>query len=161
MAFRSILLVSLMVVGIMAIPIAEAQLGLGGLIGGLLGSINVKGVVFCTLDGNIGINGTSTPIFPNALVQLQCGNGNVVTTTTTNSAGIFSFALDPLQNILSSLITSCGVVVKTPLSTCNVSLPSIGGLQSPLQYVGNTILGLLNIANLIPSGFRLIPGLIN
>ncbi|XP_027120822.1 phylloplanin-like [Coffea eugenioides] len=158
MAIRSILFISL-AVAIMAIPIAEAQLG--GLISGLLGSINVKGIVFCTLDGNIGINGTATPVFSNALVQLQCGNGDVVSTTTTNSAGVFGFVLDPLQMLLSSLTTNCSVAVKTPLSTCNVNLPSVGGLQSPLKYVGDTVLGLLNIANLIPSGFRLIPGLAN
>ncbi|CDO98850.1 unnamed protein product [Coffea canephora] len=151
MATRSILFISL-AVAIMAIPIAEAQLG--GLISGLLGSINVKGIVFCTLD--------VPPSFRvNALVQLQCGNGDVVSTTTTNSAGVFGFVLDPLQMLLSSLITNCSVVVKTPLSTCNVNLPSVGGLQSPLKYVGDTVLGLLNIANLIPSGFRLIPGLAN
>ncbi|CAK9138975.1 unnamed protein product [Ilex paraguariensis] len=155
MAFKSVLFVSLLIAA-MAAPIAEAQLGL---ISGLLGLIRIQGTVFCTANGNMGVNGTATPIFPNALVQLRCGNGNVVSTSTTNGSGIFSILLDPIQFLLSSLLSSCNLVVNTPLASCNASLPSIGGLLSPLQFIGNTLAGLLNVANIIPAGFQFLPNL--
>ncbi|XP_059630441.1 phylloplanin-like [Cornus florida] len=155
MALKSVLFVCLLVATIAA-PIANAQLGL---IGSLLGLIRVQGTLFCTLNGAMGVNGTATPVFPNALVQMQCGAGNVVASATTNGAGLFSILLDPLQFVLSSLLTNCKLVVNTPLSTCNVSLPSVGGLQSALQLVGNTVQGLLSIANVIPAGFQFLPSL--
>ncbi|KAM3358492.1 phylloplanin [Capsicum galapagoense] len=140
---------------LIATPVALAQLG--GLLGGLLGLIHVDGVLYCSLNRKIDvINGLNTPSFPNASVQLQCGAGNVVSDTTTNGSGVFSFVLDPLQNILSSLLSDCSLVVTTPLSTCNASLPSVGLLKSHLQLVGNTVSGgLLRIVNLIPAGFQL------
>ncbi|KAA8548927.1 hypothetical protein F0562_000611 [Nyssa sinensis] len=155
MALKSLLLV-LLLVAAMATPIAEAQLGL---ISGLLGLIRVQGTLFCTVNGNMGVNGTATPVFPNALVQLQCGAGNVVSSATTNGSGIFSIVLDPLQYVLSSLLSNCSLVVNTPLSSCNASLPSVGGLLSSLQFIGNTLLGLLNVANIIPAGFQFLPHL--
>ena len=91
-----------------------------------------------------------------ALVQLQCG-GNVVSSSTTNGSGIFSILLDPLQFLLPSLLNNCNIAVKTPLSNCNATLPSIGGLVSSLQILGNTLVGLLNITNLGASGFKLLP----
>ncbi|PON88346.1 Immunoglobulin-like fold containing protein [Trema orientale] len=133
--------------------LAEAQLG--GL-GNLLGLINLQGTVFCTLNGRIGVNGTSTPVFSNALVQLQC-NGNVVSSATTNNSGVFSILLNPLQFLLSSLLSDCKVVVNTPLSSCNASLPSTGALVSLIQILGNTVSGLLNIINLGLTGFNFIP----
>ncbi|KAK2990124.1 hypothetical protein RJ640_014793 [Escallonia rubra] len=149
-----ILLVSLLAIAIAA-STAEAQLGL---IGGLLGLIRIQGTLFCTLNGNIGINGTSTPVFPNALVQLRCG-GTVVSAATTNGSGSFSIVLDPAQVLLSSILSSCNLVVNTPLSTCNATLPTVGSLLSPLQLIGNTLVGLLNVANLIPAGFQLLSNL--
>ncbi|KAK0608143.1 hypothetical protein LWI29_026145 [Acer saccharum] len=149
---KSLLFVSLFV-ALMTAPIAEAQLGL---ISGLLGLIRIQGTVFCTSNGNMGVNGTATPVFPNALVQLQCGAGNVVSSATTNGSGVFSIVLDPLQFILSSLLTNCNLVVNTLLSNCNSKLPSVGGLLSSLQFVGNTLLGLLNVANIVPSGFQFL-----
>lgn len=92
MALKLVLFVSLMVAAF-AIPIAGA-----GLISGLLVLIRIQATLFCTPNGNIGANGTSTPVFPNALVQLQCGVGNVVSSATTNGSGVFSILLDPLQN---------------------------------------------------------------
>uniref|UniRef100_A0A2N9H7J4 Phylloplanin n=1 Tax=Fagus sylvatica TaxID=28930 RepID=A0A2N9H7J4_FAGSY len=151
MALKFFLFVSLMVAAF-AIPIAGA-----GLISGLLGLTRIQGTLFCTLNGNIGANGTSTPVFPNALVQLQCGAGNVVSSATTNGSGVFSILLDPLQYVLSSLLTDCNLVVNTPLSSCNAKLPSVGGLLSSLQFIGNTLIGLLNVANIIPTGFQFIP----
>ncbi|KAL9390562.1 hypothetical protein Peur_019167 [Populus x canadensis] len=154
MAFKSFLFVSLVSAAILAAPVAEAQLGL---IGGLLGLIRIQGTLFCTANGNMGANGTATPVFPNALVQLQCG-GNVVSTSTTNGSGIFSILLDPLNYILSSLLSNCNLKVDTPLASCNSSLPALGGLLSSLQFIGNTPLGaLLSVANIIPAGFRFVP----
>ncbi|XP_060191607.1 phylloplanin-like [Lycium barbarum] len=139
---------------LVATPLAVAQ---GGLLNGLLGLIHIDGVLYCSPNGKIDvINGTTTPIFPNAAVQLQCGAGNVVSSTTTNGSGVFSLVLDPLQNLLSSLLSNCNLVVTTPLSTCNASLPSIGFLQSPLQLVGKTLIGLLRIVNLSAAGFQLL-----
>ncbi|GMN62394.1 hypothetical protein TIFTF001_031489 [Ficus carica] len=147
-----------LVAAIVAAPIAEAQLG--GIIGGVLSNIlRIQGTIFCTLNGRIGVNGTSTPVFPNALVQLQCANGNVVSSATTNSSGIFSILLDPLTVLLTSLLQGCRLVVGTPLSSCNSALPSTGGLFSPLQLIGNTLLGLLNIINIAPAGFLFSPNL--
>lgn len=90
-----------------------------------------------------------------ALVQLQC-NGNVVSSATTNASGV-SIVLDPLQYVLSSLLTNCSLVVSTPLANCNAKLPAAGGLIVSLQFIGNTLLGLLNAANTIPAGFQFIP----
>ncbi|XP_022761222.1 phylloplanin-like [Durio zibethinus] len=155
MALKTLVFVCFLVAAMaLVVPMAEAQFG--GLIGNLLGLIRVTGTVFCTADGNMGENGTATPVFPNALVQLQCG-GNVVFSATTNGSGIFSILLDPLQFLLPSLLNNCNLAVKTPLSNCNATLPSVGGLFSSLQVLGNTLVGLLNIANIIPTRFRLLP----
>ncbi|KAM7478576.1 hypothetical protein LguiA_026789 [Lonicera macranthoides] len=67
------------------------------------GLIRIQGTVYCTANGNVCINGSSTPIFSNALVQLRCGNGNVVSSVTTNNSGLFLILLDPLQFVLSSV----------------------------------------------------------
>lgn len=67
----SLILVCLIVVS----PMAEAQLGLGGLVGGLggigglvgglLNLVNINGVIFCSANG--APNGTSTPVFASKL----------------------------------------------------------------------------------------------
>ncbi|KAL3812906.1 hypothetical protein ACJIZ3_014174 [Penstemon smallii] len=151
MALKSLVLLTLLVVAAaIAVPMAQAQLG--GLLGPLLGLVRIQGVLYCTPNGDIGVNGTSTPVFSNALVELQCG-GNVVSTATTNLSGIFSILLDPISFVTSTLVSGCELVVNTPLATCNASLPSIGSLESTLQQVGISVLGLLNVANLIPTGF--------
>ncbi|KAH7573556.1 hypothetical protein JRO89_XS03G0170800 [Xanthoceras sorbifolium] len=98
LSLKSLLFVSLFIAAMTA-PIAEAQLGL---VSGLLGLIRIQGTVFCTPNGNMDANGTATPVFPNALVQLQCGAGNVVSSATTN-----------------------GLAVNTPLSNCNSKLPAV------------------------------------
>ncbi|KAG8369927.1 hypothetical protein BUALT_Bualt14G0064200 [Buddleja alternifolia] len=154
MALKSLVLFTLLVVAI-AMPMAQAQLG--GLLGPLLGLLRIQGILYCTPNGNVGVNGTATPINCNfcadALVQLQCG-GTVVSTATTNGSGLFSILLDPLNFVLSTLLSGCRLAVSTPLASCNANLPSIGGLVSNLQFIGSTLLGLLNVGNLIPSGFQ-------
>ncbi|KZV31141.1 hypothetical protein F511_11854 [Dorcoceras hygrometricum] len=143
MALKALVLISILVVGCV-VPMVQSQLL------GLLGLLRIQGILYCTANGNVGVNGTSTPVFPNALVQLRCG-GNVVSTATTNRSGIFSILLDPLNFVLSSLLSGCKLVVNTPLASCDASLPSIGSLESTLQFLGNVILGLLNVGNIIPS----------
>lgn len=64
MALKSFLFVSIMLATVTA-PIAEAQFGL---IGGILGLIRIQGTVFCTANGNMGVNGTATPAFPRKLM---------------------------------------------------------------------------------------------
>ncbi|CAH2053530.1 unnamed protein product [Thlaspi arvense] len=166
----SLILVCLIVMS----PMAQAQLGglggllsglggLGGLLGGLgggggggglgdlsglLGLITIRGNVRCSVNGN-----ASAPAFPNAGVQLQCG-GNVVSASTTNGAGIFAILVNPVQILLSSLLSDCQLAVTTPLSTCNASLPT-GQLLSPLTTVGNIVSGILRIVTLGPTGFLL------
>jgi hypothetical protein len=68
MAFKSFLFVSLVGAAILAAPVAEAQLGL---IGGLLGLIRIQGTLFCTANGNMGANGTATPVFPSMLALIS------------------------------------------------------------------------------------------
>ncbi|KGN57120.1 phylloplanin [Cucumis sativus] len=157
MGLKSNLLVLVMVFGALgsAPLMAEAQFNI---IGSLLKLINIQGTVFCTADGNIGTNATSTPVFPNALVQLQCGNGNIVSTTTTNNGGIFSMFLNPVQFVLSSLLSNCNLVVKTPISDCNATLPSTGFLTSSLQFLGSFVQdGLMQIMKVAPNPFTFIP----
>ncbi|PIA62827.1 hypothetical protein AQUCO_00200680v1 [Aquilegia coerulea] len=139
MVMKSLLFVLVLIVGFAAL-LAEAQL-----LGGILALTQIRGTLFCSVNGSIGSNSTTTPVFPNALVQLQCGTGNVVASATTNTAGVFSILLDPLRFVLSSLLTNCNLVVKTPLATCNSSLPTNGILISALQFFGRTVDGIINI----------------
>lgn len=91
------------------------------------------------------------------MVQLQRGNsGAVVSSTATNSAGLFTILLDPLNMLLSSLLSDCKLVVNSPLTNCNSALP-IGILQSPLQCLGRTLLGVLGIVNIGAAGFSRVP----
>nr|VDC77323.1 unnamed protein product [Brassica rapa] len=125
--------------------------GGGGVLGGILGLINIQGVLRCSANGNV-----SAPAFVNAGVQLQCGGqNNVVSTSTTNAAGLFSMLVNPIQLVLSTLLSDCQVAVTTPLSTCNAALPTGQLLSSSLAMVGETVSGLLRVANLRPTGFTL------
>ncbi|KAG2721427.1 hypothetical protein I3760_02G082200 [Carya illinoinensis] len=106
---------------------------------------------FCSINATL--NGTANPIFPNALVQLRCGSGNVVSISTTNRLGVFGILVLPIQISLSSLLSDCNLIVSTPLLRCNATLPRLGVLRSPLQFVGNTTVGLLHVVNVAPTGF--------
>ncbi|KAJ0980643.1 hypothetical protein J5N97_008898 [Dioscorea zingiberensis] len=126
-------------------PVAQCQ---------LLGLIRINGTVPC--GTGIPTSTAIIPVFPNAVVQLQCG-GTVISSTTTNSDGVFTMFLNPITTLLSSLLSNCKLVVNTPLSTCNSSLPIAGVLQSTLQLLTGTISGLLGgITDIIPSGFSLV-----
>ncbi|XP_043708239.1 phylloplanin-like [Telopea speciosissima] len=148
---------SLLVSGLLAIPPAEAQLG--GL-RNLLGFTRIQGTVYCTANGNIGVNGAATTVFSikysNAPVQLQCRGRNVVSSTTTNSSGSFSMKLGATESLLLSLLSNCNIVVNAAPVTCNATLPAGGILQSGLNLVSG-VLGGLGISDLIPAGFSFLP----
>ncbi|KAF9593703.1 hypothetical protein IFM89_024641 [Coptis chinensis] len=138
------------VVGL-ATPLAKAQLGVS-----LPGLIRIQGTLFCTINGN-SVNGTATPVFPNAAVLLQCGSGNTVVASsiTNTSTGQFTILLVTSEFLVSSVLNNCRLLVNTTLATCNVSLGT-GLLSSPLQYIGNTVQGLLTITDLVPLVFKLL-----
>ncbi|XP_009598565.1 phylloplanin-like [Nicotiana tomentosiformis] len=126
-------------------------------------SIRISGVVLCSVNGNLDvINGLTPQVFSNASVQLRCGTRNVVSSTITNGSGVFSLVVDPRVNTLLLLLLNCRLVVVTPLSTCNASLPSVGLLVSSLNLVNISnggVGGLTNIG-LGPTGFILNRNLI-
>ncbi|KAK4797613.1 hypothetical protein SAY86_029939 [Trapa natans] len=116
--------------------------------------VSINGVLFCSANGSV--TGSPTPVFINATVQLQCVPGTVVSTSVTNGSGAFSFLLNPLQLLLSTLLGTCRLRVATPLTACNATLSPTGVLTSALQLSGNIIAGLVNITQLVPSGFHLV-----
>ncbi|KAG6593974.1 hypothetical protein SDJN03_13450, partial [Cucurbita argyrosperma subsp. sororia] len=123
----------------------------------LLGLTHIQGTLYCTLNGNM-IYGLLTPTFPNAAVEMHCGaGGTVISSVKSDATGRFSMLLDAPQLLLSFLLNNCSLVVTTPLVNCNGAMPSFGALASPLQLIGNTFLGLFNITNIIPVGFRFLP----
>lgn len=67
MALKSLLFFSLLV-AVAAAPVAEAQLG--NIIGSILDLIRIQGNLFCTANGNMGVNGTATPVFPCKLSKI-------------------------------------------------------------------------------------------
>ncbi|KAJ0238437.1 hypothetical protein HA466_0240750 [Hirschfeldia incana] len=148
-------------------PIANAQLGglgggglggLGGLLGGLTSIFNIQGLLMCSITGSVSTNNaTSVPPFPNAGIVFQCAAQNV-SSTTTNANGVFSIpTLGALFSPSTLLNSGCRLIVTTPLTACNVSLPASGLLMAPLSLVGATAGNGLNIFELIPSPFSLVP----
>nr|BAJ25790.1 similar to T-phylloplanin [Nicotiana tabacum] len=126
-------------------------------------SIRISGVVLCSVNGNLDvINGLTPQVFSNATVQLRCGTRNVVSSTITNGSGVFSLVVDSRVNTLPLLLSNCRLVVATPLSTCNASLPSVGLLAPSLRIVNIGIGGFGGLINvgLGPTGFILNPNLI-
>ncbi|CAN8259041.1 unnamed protein product [Cochlearia groenlandica] len=149
----SLIMICLVVVS----PMANAQLGgLGGILG-FLNIFNIEGLLGCSINGSITPrNVTSVPStippFPNARVSLVCGGQNV-SSTVTNSGGLFSIPTLGLPLSLTQLLTNCRIVVTTPLSTCNSTLPSTGTLTSPVNLAGSIIGNGLNIFQLLPGLF--------
>ncbi|CAL9038174.1 unnamed protein product [Musa banksii] len=126
---RPCLLPVLMFVGVLA-SVALAQQG----------KIAVIGTVPCSTAT---VAAKSMPAFPNATVQVQCGS-SVIASTTTNSNGAFAMLLSEQTSTVSDLLSSCKLVIPTPVSTCDASLRATGKLQSPLQLLSGTGLdGLL------------------
>ncbi|CAL9103060.1 unnamed protein product, partial [Musa acuminata var. zebrina] len=146
LASRASLLLGLMIVAVIA-PVAIAQLG----------NIIVSGTVPCSTSTTTVT--AATPVFPNATVLLQCGS-NVISSAITNSNGVFTMLVNPVDSLL-TLLNSCKLVIPTPLSTCNTSLPSTGILQSSLQLLSRGLLGgiLGGILNFVPTLFTFVGSL--
>ncbi|KAL6188568.1 hypothetical protein ACLB2K_039960 [Fragaria x ananassa] len=130
-----------------------------GTLGNLLKLIQVQGTVYCTANGNAtvssgGVNITSPP-FRFAVVQLRCGpgNGTLVSTVITNLAGQFTIVLNTLQYTVAQLVSSCRVVVTTPLAMCNSTLSSNGTLTSNLTSNGTVRIGIVNVTLVTPISF--------
>ncbi|KAG7026315.1 hypothetical protein SDJN02_12816 [Cucurbita argyrosperma subsp. argyrosperma] len=146
--------ISLLIIVLTMAPLSSCQFDL---IRTLLGLTHIQGTLYCTLNGNM-IYGLLTPTFPNAAVEMHCGaGGTVISSVKSDATGRFSMLLDAPQLLLSFLLNNCSLVVTTPLVNCNGAMPSFGALASPLQLIGNTFLGLFNITNIIPVGFRFLP----
>lgn len=60
MALKALFLISILVVGCV-VPMVQGQLL------GLLGLLRIQGILYCTANGNVGVNGTTTPVFPSKL----------------------------------------------------------------------------------------------
>ncbi|KAF5190729.1 Pollen ole e 1 allergen and extensin family protein [Thalictrum thalictroides] len=131
----------MLIVGLAAIT-AKAQS-----VPSIISSIQIRGTLFCTINGNINSNGTPTPVFSGALVQLQCGTKTVLASAITNASGVFIIPVNPVQFVLLSLQTNCYLFVATPLATCNSSLSANGNLISNLRYVESTVTGTITLTS--------------
>ncbi|KAF5798808.1 putative phylloplanin [Helianthus annuus] len=113
------------------------------------GLVNVSGIIYCSVNSTIVVNGSNpTPPFPNALVLLVCGE-NLIASTMTNGIGAFNITLRGSPLRVTSLLSSCKVVVATPPSICNAALPA-KPLKASLRYVGSNIVGLSKVTTLTP-----------
>ncbi|KAK1407016.1 hypothetical protein QVD17_38626 [Tagetes erecta] len=137
MAMKSIILITVLIVVLAATQVVAQTLADP--------EIDISGTVPCSVTGSIAVNGTNRPPpFPNAVVQLSC-DGSVRATAITNETGAFTMTVSRNQvpNDLNALLSSCMVVVATPLSTCDPTLPSTGNLLAllsskfPLEVVQN------------------------
>lgn len=90
-----------------------------------------------------------------AVVQLRCGpgNGTLDSTVITNLAGQFTIVLNTLQYTVAQLVSSCRVVVTTPLARCNSTLSSTGTLTSNLTSNGTVRIGIVNVTLVTPISF--------
>lgn len=93
-----------------------------------------------------------------ASVELRCGNTTLANTTTNAQGGftlIIRSVLSLLTNIISLLFGSgqCRVVVTTPLSNCNATLPAVGNLVATVTGI---VANSLNGVTMILGPFRLI-----
>ncbi|TVU37257.1 hypothetical protein EJB05_10563 [Eragrostis curvula] len=95
----------------------------------------VMGFVPCN-NGTSPMRTGSAPGFPNALVQLQCTDGAVAAAAnaTTDGKGWFRMALNTTASV-ASVASGCGLVVATPLASCNAALPATGTLKSGLRLL--------------------------
>ncbi|KAL0388802.1 UNVERIFIED_CONTAM: hypothetical protein Sradi_2762000 [Sesamum radiatum] len=156
MALKSLVLVSLLVAAVAA-PMAQALIA-ASTQGHTFGVVHVDVTLYCTPDGNTGPFGEATPPFPNAMVLLQCGDGSIVATATTNGFGIAYLHSDPIPLFPFFPLpeSDCKLIVNTTLSTCDSSLPSTGCLQSDLMFIETFALGGFIVSSFKPTGFTFI-----
>ena len=83
----------------------------------------------------------------------MCG-GQVASSAPTNGNGkkIYIFPMDHQRYTIPIILKICNLVVISPLSWC--PKPTLGHLESSLNYVGDTISGDLKISSIIPVGFQ-------
>ncbi|KAM0012492.1 putative phylloplanin [Helianthus debilis subsp. tardiflorus] len=67
----------------------------------------------------------------------------------TNGIGAFNSTLMGSPLLVTTFLSSCKVVVATPPSNCNATLPA-KPLQASLRYVGSNIVGLSKVMTLTP-----------
>ncbi|KAK6161175.1 hypothetical protein DH2020_004556 [Rehmannia glutinosa] len=136
----------------MAMPMVEAQVTGASPQLPKFSLVNVHVTLYCTPDGNIGLFGKPTPPFPDALVMLQCGDGQLIANATTNGFGISYLHSDPMPVFpFFQPQNECKLIVNTTLSTCNDTLPSTGGLESTLTLIGTALLGDFIISSFKPT----------
>ncbi|KAG8363105.1 hypothetical protein BUALT_BualtUnG0004100 [Buddleja alternifolia] len=149
MALKTLLI--FVFVAIIATSIAEAQ--------SLLGIVQVNGTLYCSPNGSPSANGNTSPVFPNAIVQVTCPTDVVIdspaSNTTTNTNGVYRITLFPQNNATAnSLVSNCRLFVLTPLSNCNPALPS-AGLVSNLRFVRTVQISFLRSTYMVAAGFTL------
>ncbi|OEL20208.1 hypothetical protein BAE44_0018774 [Dichanthelium oligosanthes] len=140
MASKAVLFAAAVVAAACVLGTAEARFG-------KLGRLVITGVVPCNTGSLIDI--ATSPVFPNADVELRCA-GKLVAGATTNTNGTFSMEVD-MTSALAAFIGGCTLVVDTPLIKCNADLTDVGTLVSYLQGPLTRLLG--GIFHLFPAGF--------
>ncbi|CAA3020263.1 Hypothetical predicted protein [Olea europaea subsp. europaea] len=126
MAFPSTYLLMTTLLSI-AFALSSAQLLLSG---GILG-----GVITCT-NTSVAIAGTYD-VIPQAKVDLVCGSGSVsqvVKSTVTNTAGVYTFIFTSLDTILNDP-GKCFLLVTLPINSCIFNIPN-GVLRIPIVVLG-------------------------
>lgn len=101
------------------------------------------------------------PVFlcVDAAVQVACSNDvvfNSPSNATSNGNGVYLVVLlpRPSPSIVASVVSNCRLFVRTPLSTCNPSLPS-AALVSSLRFVRSVQVGFAWITYMVATGFTL------
>ncbi|KAL2534644.1 phylloplanin-like [Abeliophyllum distichum] len=90
---------------------------------------------YCT---NVNLNTLSTY----ATVQLICLGQNVLDSTTTSSNGAFTLTMINGSPTQLATLPTCRVLVVTPLTSCNATLPGNGRLlPTGLQLAGINLAG--------------------
>ncbi|KAJ0594584.1 putative phylloplanin [Helianthus annuus] len=97
----------------------------------------------------------SISMLTDAQVQLSNG-GNVIASAETNAQGAFNITVTPDRVTLTNLLSSCRIIVATPLSNCDGTLLAAGTLASALHVEETTIRGILIIVELGPTRFQLV-----
>ena len=90
-------------------------------------------------------------LLSDAEIHVMCG-GQVASSVSTNGNGKFLFSKDHQRYTVPIILKICNLVVISPLSWC--PKPTLGHLESSLNYVGDTISGDLKISSIIPVGFQ-------
>ena len=91
-----------------------------------------------------------------AEIQVTCG-GQMVSNASTNDNGGFVFYMDSQHYTVPIILKSCNLLVFSPYIKSKCPNSPVGHLESPLKYIGETVVGDLKIANISPVGFHIVP----